>query len=128
MGALSDLVCAARALAFITEEEDLGHSLAVCPTPPQNRQRLLLHWCVCSACVSFRLCRVYQRDRDSSSQSYSMSFPDLKTDSFWRYSWSLFWNCWKRIVGSTIYRVSFPKVANFALAEFILLVPNSVHR
>src|ERR1700720_3145405 len=29
-GALSDLVCTARALAFVAEEEDLGHSLAVC--------------------------------------------------------------------------------------------------
>src|SRR6202040_1460067 len=53
MGALSDLVCTARALAFIAEEEDLGHSLAVCPTPPQNRQRLLLNRHVRSACVSF---------------------------------------------------------------------------
>src|ERR1700723_2642078 len=52
-GALSDLVCAAGALAFVTEEEDLGHSLAVCPTPPQNRQRLLLNQHVHSACVSF---------------------------------------------------------------------------
>ena len=53
MGALSDLVCAARALAFIAEEEDLGHSLAVCPTPPQNRQRLLLNRHARSAGVSF---------------------------------------------------------------------------
>ena len=53
MGVLSDLVCAARALAFVAEEEDLGHSLAVCPTPPQNRQRLLLNQHVRSACMSF---------------------------------------------------------------------------
>src|ERR1700723_935298 len=52
-GALSDLVCVAQALAFVVEEEDLGHSLAVCPTPPQNRQRLLLNRHVRSACVSF---------------------------------------------------------------------------
>src|ERR1700723_4560067 len=53
MGALSDLVCTARALAFVAEEEDLGHSLAVCPTPPHNRQRLLLNRRVRSGCVSF---------------------------------------------------------------------------
>src|ERR1700723_729781 len=47
------LRCTTRALAFVADEEDLGHSLAVCPTPPQNRQVLLLNWHVHSACVSF---------------------------------------------------------------------------
>src|ERR1700720_2090088 len=124
MGALSDLVCAARALAFVAEEEDLGHSLVVCPTPPQNRQRLFLNRHVRLACVSFPSLLSLLERSGSSSRNYLMSFPDLETDSFRHCSWSLFW---KRIVGSTIYRVSFSKVANFALAEFLLLVPNSIY-
>src|SRR6202050_44700 len=40
---LSDLPFAARPFAFMAEEEDFGHSLAVCPNPPQKRQRLLVN-------------------------------------------------------------------------------------
>src|SRR5882724_8486819 len=35
---LLDFVLAARPLAFAADDEDFGRSLAVCPTPPQNRQ------------------------------------------------------------------------------------------
>ena len=49
---LSDFPFAARPLAFEAEEEDFGHSLAVCPTPPQKRQRLFAKWRARSATVS----------------------------------------------------------------------------
>ena len=49
---LSDFPFAARPLAFAAEEEDFGHSLAECPTPPQKRQRLLANRRACSAAVS----------------------------------------------------------------------------
>src|ERR1700683_4737134 len=49
---LSDLPFAARPLAFMAEEEDFGHSLAVCPNPPQKRQRLLVNLWARSAAVS----------------------------------------------------------------------------
>ena len=39
---LSDFPFAAQPLALEAEEEDFGHSLAVCPTPPQKRQRLFV--------------------------------------------------------------------------------------
>ena len=38
---LSDFVLAAQPFALAVDEEDFRHSLAVCPTPPQKRQRLL---------------------------------------------------------------------------------------
>ena len=39
-------------LAFAAEEEDFGHSLAVCPTPPQKRQRLFANRQARSSVVS----------------------------------------------------------------------------
>jgi hypothetical protein len=49
---LLDFAFAAWPLAFAAEEEDLGHSLAVCPTPPQKRQRLLVKQQAHSALVN----------------------------------------------------------------------------
>jgi hypothetical protein len=49
---LSDFPFAAWPLAFVAEEEDFGHSLVVCPTPPQKRQRLLANWQAHSTVVS----------------------------------------------------------------------------
>src|ERR1700677_4261657 len=49
---LSDLPFAMRPLAFVAEEEDFGHSLVVCPNPPQKRQRLLANLWDRSAAVS----------------------------------------------------------------------------
>src|ERR1700685_1635886 len=49
---LSDFPFAAWPLAFIAEKEYFGHSLAVCPTPPQKRQRLLVNQQAHSAAVS----------------------------------------------------------------------------
>src|SRR5882762_8816347 len=50
---LSDVSFAAQLLAFAAEEEGFGHSLAMCPTPPQKRQRLLVKRRIRSAGVSF---------------------------------------------------------------------------
>jgi len=49
----SDVSFAAQLLAFAAEEEGFGHSLAMCPTPPQKRQRLLAKRRIRSAGVSF---------------------------------------------------------------------------
>ena len=48
-----DLPLAARAFTFAEAEEDFGQSLAVCPTPPQKRHRLLAKRRVRSGRVSF---------------------------------------------------------------------------
>jgi hypothetical protein len=48
-----DFSFAAQLLAFVAEEEGFGHSLAMCPMPPQKRQRLLVKRWICSAGVSF---------------------------------------------------------------------------
>ena len=44
-GAADDasLALAARAFALEVEEVFFGHSLALCPAPPQNMQRLLVN-------------------------------------------------------------------------------------
>src|ERR1700691_551560 len=49
---LSDFPFAVWPLAFVAEEEDFGHSLAVCPTPPQKRKRLLANQQAHSTAVS----------------------------------------------------------------------------
>ena len=49
----SDFSFTAQLLAFAAEEEGFGHSLAMCPTPPQKRQRLLAKRRIYSAGVSF---------------------------------------------------------------------------
>jgi len=48
-----DFSFAVQLLAFAVEEEGFGHSLAMCPMPPQKRQRLLAKRWIRSAGVSF---------------------------------------------------------------------------
>ena len=45
-------VFTALPLAFAEEEEVCGHSLTVCPTPPQKRRKLFANWHARSAAVS----------------------------------------------------------------------------
>ena len=46
------LALAVQAFALEAEEVFFGHSLALCPVPPQNIQRLLANWWVHSSEVS----------------------------------------------------------------------------
>jgi len=50
---LSDVSFTAWLLTFAVEEEGFGHSLAMCPAPPQKRQILLTKQWIRSAGVSF---------------------------------------------------------------------------
>ena len=102
-GVLSDLVLGwaftALPLAFVAEEEVRGHSLTVCPTPPQNKHKLFVKRRAHSVMVSLPSFPILSFRSDVFLSEFWEDDPgSCGTNGFF---WCLFWllfkeeeDCW----------------------------------
>ena len=97
---LLDVPFTMQPLAFAAEEVDFGHSLAVCPTPPQKRQRLFANRWAHSSAVSLPSLPSLLPRSDVLLLEFCVEEPDsCGTNGFFDLSW-VFWfdeedeDCW----------------------------------
>ena len=102
--------------SFAAEEEVHGHSLTVCPTPPQNKHKLFAKRRACSATVSlpsFQFCHSGPMFSCRSSEK------TIQSHVGWMVSSGVYFDCYlrrKRIVGLWFVSLICRLISSFSLS------------